>query len=90
MEINQESVHKIKKINENLNEESIQDSVNKYDIWEDAQEFLKSQLPIDFEDHLEKYVVDKGYNKNEFKLFKHKLEEAVGLYGTIILLKHYC
>lgn len=60
------------------------------DFWKDAQEFLKSQLPPDFEDKLKQYVTDKGYNQNEFRLFKNMLEEAVGFHGTIVLLKHYC
>jgi hypothetical protein len=60
------------------------------DFWKDAQEFLKSQLPPDFEDKLKQYVTDKGYNQNEFRLFKNMLEEAVGFHGTVVLLKHYC
>ena len=60
------------------------------DFWKDAQEFLKSQLPSDFEYNLKQYVTDKGYNQNEFRLFKNMLEEAVGLHGTVVLLKHYC
>lgn len=62
---------------------------NSTDFWKEAQEFLKSQLPSDFEDKLKQYVLDKGYNKNEFRLFKNMLQESVGLHGTIILLKHY-
>ena len=60
------------------------------DFWKDAQEFLKSQLPTDFEDKLKQYATDKGYNQNEFRLFKNMLEEAVGFHGTVVLLKHYC
>ena len=60
------------------------------DFWKDAQEFLKSQLPTDFEDKLKQYVTDKGYNQNEFRLFKNMLEEVVGFHGTVVLLKHYC
>ena len=60
------------------------------DFWKDAQEFLKSQLPPDFEDKLRQYVTDKGYNQNEFRLFKNMLQEAVGFHGTKVLLKHYC
>jgi hypothetical protein len=60
------------------------------DFWGDAQEFLKSQLPSDFQDKLKQYATDKGYNKNEFMLFKNMLEESVGFHGTIVLLKHYC
>ena len=60
------------------------------DFWKDAQEFLKSQLPTDFEDKLKEYVNEKGYNKNEFRLFKNMIEEAVGFHGTVVLLKHYC
>lgn len=60
------------------------------DFWKDAQEFLKSQLPTDFEDKLKEYVTTKGYNQNEFRLFKNMLEQAVGFHGTVVLLKHYC
>lgn len=60
------------------------------DFWKDAKEFLKSQLPSDFEDKLKEYVTEKGYNQNEFRLFKNMLEEAVGFHGTVVLLKHYC
>ena len=45
---------------------------------------------VEFEDKLKQYVTDKGYNQNEFRLFKNMLEEAVGFHATIVLLKHYC
>jgi hypothetical protein len=67
-------------------EESINNNV---DFWKDAQDFLESQLPADFEDKMKEYVGRKGYNKNEFRLFKNMLEEAVGFYGTVVFLKHY-
>lgn len=62
---------------------------NNTDFWKDAQDFLKSQLPTDFEDKLKEYVTTKGYNQNEIRLFNNMLEEAVGLYGTMVILKHY-
>ena len=81
--------------NENLNnQETTQLGIgavsSSADFWKDAQEFLKSQLPTDFEDKLKQYVTDKGYNQNEFRLFKNMLEEVVGFHGTVVLLKHYC
>lgn len=63
---------------------------NSVDFWKDAQEFLKSQLPDDFQEKLDKYVTDKGYNSNECRLFKNMLTEAVGLYGTVMVIKHCC
>lgn len=60
------------------------------DFWKDAQEFLKSQLPTDFDEKLKEYVTTKGYNQNEFRLFVNMLEESVGFHGTIFILKHYC
>lgn len=68
------------------NKASISNSV---DFWVDAKEFMESQLPKDFEDKLKEYVENKGYNQNEFRLFKNMLEETIGYYGTIVLLKHY-
>ena len=59
------------------------------DFWKDAQTFLESQLPKDFEEQLLKYIKDKGYNQNEFRLFKNMMEEALGFTGTMVLLKHY-
>ncbi len=59
------------------------------DFFKDAQAFLESQLPKDFEEQLLKYTKDKGYNQNEFRLFKNMMEEAVGFTGTMVLLKHY-
>ena len=59
------------------------------DFFKDAQTFLESQLPKNFEEQLLKYTKDKGYNQNEFRLFKNMMEEALGFTGTIVLLKHY-
>ena len=59
------------------------------DFWKDAQEFLKSQLPPDFEDKLKQYATEKGYNLNEFRLFQSMLEQAVRFRGTVVLLSHY-
>ena len=39
------------------------------DFWKDAQEFLKDQLSIDFENKLKDYITNKGYNQNEIRLF---------------------
>ena len=69
---------------------AIHDVSNSVDFWKDAQEFLKSQLPDDFQEKLDKYVTDKGYNSNECRLFKSMLTEAVGLYGTVMVIKHCC
>ena len=63
---------------------------NNVDFWKDAQDFLKSQLPDDFQEKLDKYVNDKGYNSNECRFFKSMLTEAVGLYGTVMVIKHCC
>jgi len=60
---------------------------NDVDFWKDVQEFLKGQLPDDFQEKLDKYVTDKGYNSNECRLFKSMLTEAVGLYGTVMVIK---
>lgn len=60
------------------------------DFWKDAQDFLKSQLPADFENKLREYAANKGYNRNEFRLFQNMLENAVGFYGTMVQLKVYC
>lgn len=62
---------------------------NDTSFWLDAQEFLKGQLPEDFQDKLIEYAVKKGYNQNEFRLFSYMLEEAVGFHGTMVVLKHY-
>lgn len=59
------------------------------DFYKDAQDFLTSQLPADFDKKLKEYVSAKGYNQNEFRLFAHMLEEAVGFHGVVFLLKHY-
>lgn len=59
------------------------------DFWKDAQEFLDSQLPADFEDKMADYVTKKGYTTNEFRLFKVMTEDAIGYRGTIVLLKHF-
>lgn len=69
---------------------AIHDVSNSVDFWKDAQEFLKTQLPDDFQEKLDKYVTDKGYNSNECRLFKSMLTEAVGLYGTVMVIKHCC
>lgn len=60
---------------------------NNIDFWKEAQEFLNNQLPKDFQERLNKYVTDKGYNINECRLFKHMLTEAIGLYGTVMIIK---
>lgn len=62
---------------------------NDTDFWADANEFLKSQLPPDFQDKLKEYISVKGYNKNEFRLFSTMLKEVIGLDATIASLKHY-
>lgn len=63
---------------------------NSADFWKDAQEFLKSQVPVDFQEKMIEYAKNKNYNQNEFRLFKNMLEEAVGVHGVMVLLKHYC
>lgn len=74
----------------NLNNQETKSTINDdIDFWKDAQEFLKSQLPNDFEEKLNKYIVDKGYNSNECRLFKSMLTEAVGLHANKVLIKYY-
>jgi len=63
---------------------------NSADFCKDAQEFLKSQVPNDFQEKMIEYAKSKNYNQNEFRLFKNMLEEAVGFHGVMVLLKHYC
>ena len=62
---------------------------NNTDFGKDAQEFLKSQLPTDFDDKMKEYIISKGYNQNEFRLFHNMLERAVGFHATVVMLKHY-
>lgn len=70
-------------LNDSETTQPVKDSVNdSVDFWVDAQEFLKSQLPSDFEDKLKEYTASKGYNQNDFRLFKHML--VVGFHGTIV------
>ena len=59
------------------------------DFWKDAQEFLKTQLPPDFEEKLKEYAIAKKYNRNEFMFFNGMVEKAVGFHGTVVSLKHY-
>lgn len=59
------------------------------DFWGDAQEFMNSQIPADFEKKMLEYANARGYNTNEFRLFKHMLMEAVELHATVVLLKHF-
>lgn len=63
---------------------------NSADFWKDAQEFLNSQLPDNFEEKMKEYCEGKGYKQNDFRLFKSTLQEAVGFKATMVLLKHYC
>ncbi len=65
---------------------SVSDSVN---FWKEAQTFLKSILPEDFQDKLLKYAKEKNFNENEFRLFKNMIEEFIGFEGTMVILKHY-
>ena len=79
--------------NDNLKNDqqcAIHDVSNSVDFWKDAQEFLKSQLPDDFQEKLDKYVNDKGYNSNECRLFKSMLTEAIALHGMVMVIKHCC
>ena len=69
---------------------AIHDVSNSVDFWKDAQDFLKSQLPDDFQEKLEQYVKDKKFNSNECRLFRSMLTEVVGLYGTVMVIKHCC
>ena len=69
---------------------TIQNVSNSVDFWKDAQEFLNSQLPDNFEEKMKEYCEDKEYKQNDFRLFKSMLQEAVGFKATMILLKHYC
>ena len=62
---------------------------NNIDFWAEAQEFLKSQLPADFENKLQEHATVKGYNENEFRLFKNMLQDSIGFHGTMVLIKHY-
>lgn len=59
------------------------------DFWKDAQEFLSSQLPADFQDKMLEYAKTKNYSKNEFRLFSSMLKDAVGFHTTIVQKKHY-
>jgi hypothetical protein len=57
------------------------------DFWVDANTFLKSVLPIDFEDQLTSYVNEKGYTVNESKLFGYMMQQSIQYYMTVVVLK---
>jgi hypothetical protein len=62
---------------------------NEVNFWEDADEFLNTQLPKEFEENLKQFIINKNYNENEFRLFKCMLEQKIGYFATIFFLKHY-
>ena len=68
----------------------MQNVSNSTDFWKDAQDFLNSQLPDNFEEKMKEYCESKKYKQNDFRLFRSMLQEAVGFEATMILLKHYC
>ena len=69
---------------------TIQNVSNSVDFFNDAKEFLESQLPKDFQDKIRAFVESKDYKQNDVRLFKSMLQEAVGFEVIMILLKHYC
>ena len=69
---------------------TIQNVSNSVDFFNDAKEFLESQLPKDFQDKIRAFVESKDYKQNDVRLFKSMLQEAVGFEVTMILFKHYC
>lgn len=66
------------------NDENVKDGI---DFYSDAQEFLNSQIPKEFNQNLQNYIKDKGYNKNDQMLFNFMLEKAIGFHATIVFLK---
>lgn len=50
-----------------------QEKENQIDFWEEANQFLKSQLPVDFKQNLSKHIKNKGFNHRESKLLKSNL-----------------
>jgi hypothetical protein len=58
------------------------------DFWKDADDFLKSQLPPEFENKLQEFVINKKYNENELRLFNFMLKESLGFYTTIFILRN--
>ena len=66
------------------NELGINDGI---DFWKDANEFLKTQLPNNFQEELDSYTVTKGYNLNECRLFMSMLSDALNLYGMLMVIK---
>jgi hypothetical protein len=74
---------------ENKAQCAIQNVSNNTDFWKDAQEFLNSQLPVNFKEKMKEYCESKEYKQNDFRLFKSMLQEAVGFKAMMILLKHY-
>lgn len=59
------------------------------DFFRDANDFLTAQLPEDFEDRLRKHVKERNYTQNEYRLFKHMLQESLDFKGVMILLKDF-
>lgn len=59
------------------------------DFWKDANDFLETQIPKDFQDNLLNYAKSKNYTVNEFRLFSYTLKEALTLHSTIVLLKAF-
>lgn len=57
------------------------------DFWKDAGEFFKKRFSEGFKEDLEKFVLDKQYGENDFRLFKSMLESRVGLEATVVFLK---
>jgi len=59
------------------------------DFWKEAQDFLKTVLPEDFQDKIHDWLKNKDFTENDVRLFKCMLEEAIGFEVTMIILKHY-
>jgi hypothetical protein len=61
---------------------------NKTDFWVDANEFMKTQLPDDYQAKLELFIKEKKYNTNEMRLFTYMLKEVLGLHNVVVVIKN--
>jgi hypothetical protein len=61
---------------------------NKTDFWVDANEFMKTQLPDDYQAKLELFIKEKKYNTNEMRLFTYMLKEVLGLHNVVVVMKN--
>ncbi len=65
----------------------MENHINGRDFWTEAQEFLKTQIPENYQDNLKDFVVSKGYSDNELRLFRYMLKDALDLHGVMVQLK---